>query len=124
MAPDDAPNTGAGRHRRRSAPEPFHAEVVEGAQGRPVVVVSGEIDMATAEELWDRMEEALGRDRRLVLDLRDTTFMDSTGLATLARTRQFTDPSDEGIILRAPQSAVLHVLEVSGLDQFVTIDGE
>ncbi len=124
MPDDDAsPRGGSGRP-LRLPPDSFRAEVVDDEFGRPIVVVTGEVDMAVRDELWDRIEESLRRDARLVLDMRATSFMDSTGLGALAMAHQATGQMNEGVVLRSPQPAVLHVLQVSGLDQVVTIDSD
>jgi anti-anti-sigma factor len=61
-------------------PEPFRCDIDPG-DGRIRVIPRGEVDVATAPELDGRLRElrASGFDR-LLLDLRDVTFMDSTGL--------------------------------------------
>ena len=61
-------------------PEPFRCDV-ETAHGRIRLIPRGEIDLATVDELETQLRQlrATGFDH-LVLDLRDVTFMDSTGL--------------------------------------------
>jgi anti-sigma B factor antagonist len=51
-----------------------------------VISCTGELDIATAPEVDRRIADALAAGvRRLVVDLRGLTFMDSTGLVLLAR---------------------------------------
>jgi anti-anti-sigma factor len=61
-------------------PEPFRCDV-EPAHGRVHVIPHGEIDLSTVGMLESRLRELreTGFDH-LVVDLRDVTFMDSTGL--------------------------------------------
>jgi anti-sigma B factor antagonist len=83
-------------------------------------VPRGELDLATAPQLEDRVLSAL-RDggARVVLDLRELTFMDSTGVRTIVAAHQAA--KDEGAELRvvrpAPESAVSRVIEISGIDE-------
>jgi anti-anti-sigma factor len=67
--------------------EPFELAETEGAGGERVVALRGELDIASASNL----ERALLRSRpvgqRVVLDLADLRFMDSTGLRVLLRAR-------------------------------------
>src|SRR5215218_223977 len=50
--------------------------------------VAGELDIATAPELRDRLSAAIHRGATgLVVDLRDVTFMDSVAMAAILNTR-------------------------------------
>jgi anti-sigma B factor antagonist len=61
-------------------PEPFRCDI-EPSHGKVHVIPRGEIDLATAPVLEGQLRELrdTGFDH-LVVDLRDVTFMDSTGL--------------------------------------------
>ena len=51
---------------------------------RHVVAVRGEIDLFTAPELKQKLTDAIeGGKTRIVVDLTDTSFLDSTALGTL-----------------------------------------
>ena len=52
-------------------------------QGYPVVTVAGEIDIATAARLRERLFELAAGGRPLVADLDQVRFIDSAGLAVL-----------------------------------------
>lgn len=97
------------------------AHVVD-EDGRPVVVARGEIDVATSEVFGRCVAEALERDPKLVLDLAEVTFMDSTGLSVIVRAYQASGQVREGIVVRSPCAAVQRTLEVSGIAQLLTID--
>ena len=60
-------------------------------QGATVLVVAGELDLATSRALEEQLELATaGSDsaERLILDLRELEFMDSTGLSVVVNTHQ------------------------------------
>ena len=60
-------------------PEPFHAELER--RGETVVVVaSGEIDLASEDELEALLRDAQSGSGRVVLDLRRVVFLDCAGL--------------------------------------------
>ena len=81
-----------------------------------VVSVAGELDMATAPQLQDQISDLLERGRnRLVFDLADVSFCDSTGLSVFVRAKNSTDDAGGEVRLAAPQRGVLRILEVSGL---------
>ena len=86
----------------------FSAGVVV-AQGRAVVTVTGEVDMATAESMLD----VATRDgtATATLDLRAVTFFDSAAIHALIK---LVDHYGDGLlVLASPQ--VRRVLEISGL---------
>ena len=87
------------------------------------VVLTGELDIATAP----RLREALiaisnGGETKVVVDMTNLTFMDSTGLAALVGPlKRFRSMNGE-IVLRSPTKGVRKVLEISGLTRVFTID--
>ena len=81
-----------------------------------VVSVGGELDMATAPALQDQITDLLDRGvSRLVFDLTDLSFCDSTGLSVFVRAKNSTDEAGGVVRLAAPQRGVRRILEVSGL---------
>ncbi|MFY1688599.1 STAS domain-containing protein [Plantactinospora sp. WMMB782] len=81
-----------------------------------VVSVAGELDMATAPQLQDQITDLLEKGRnRLVFDLAELTFCDSTGLSVFVRARNSADEAGGTVRLAAPRRGVLRILEVSGL---------
>ena len=57
-----------------------------------VVSVAGELDMATAPQLQDQISDLLEKGRtRLVFDLAEVSFCDSTGLSVFVRAKNSTD---------------------------------
>jgi anti-sigma B factor antagonist len=81
-----------------------------------VVSVAGELDMATAPQLQDQVTDLLDKGHsRLVFDLANVSFCDSTGLSVFVRTKNSCDEAGGIVRLAAPQRGVLRILEVSGL---------
>jgi anti-anti-sigma factor len=81
-----------------------------------VISVSGELDMATAPQLQAPIDELLGQgSNRLIFDLAEVSFCDSTGLSVFVRAKNSCDEADGDVRLAAPQRGVLRILEVSGL---------
>ena len=90
--------------------------------GEVVVSVLGEVDMASGPLLWECLAEAIpDAARRLVIDLSDTTFIDSTGLAIFVRAREQLRHRGAELILRTPQASARKVLSITGLDTVITI---
>jgi anti-sigma B factor antagonist len=81
-----------------------------------VVAVAGELDMATAPRLQQEVTQLVESGRtRLVFDLSEVTFCDSTGLSVFVRARNRCEAAGGEVRLAAPQRPVLRILEVSGL---------
>ena len=79
------------------------------------VALEGELDFGTAFDVELRLEEAMRRANRLVIDLRPLSFIDSTGLGVIVEANQ--RARREGVtleILPGPR-AVQQVFAVSGL---------
>jgi anti-sigma B factor antagonist len=92
----------------------FSAEVIYRG-GVPVVVVRGEVDLATAPELRAALDEAVKGSGRVEIDLRDTSFMDSCGLHALLAVHTRLGEAHEALVIRNPGPEVRLVLEISGL---------
>jgi anti-sigma B factor antagonist len=89
---------------------------------RHVVAVTGEIDLFTAPELKAALGEAIeaGR-RRIVVDLSDTTFLDSTALGVLIGTVKRLRSREGRLTLVNTDSNIAKTFEITGLDQIFTI---
>lgn len=95
------------------------------ADRRSGVVVSlrGELDLATAPELQRQLLALLARPvAGLTLDLSDLTFLDSSGLGALYRTRQAAD--EQGVQLRLEEvpDHVMRVLDVTAMAPLFDLD--
>lgn len=89
--------------------------------GRAVVVkLGGELDLYNAEQVRDALDEArAGSPRRIVLDMADVEFIDSTALGVLIEARSRV--GKEGLVLAAPQIETRRALQVSGLDRHLPL---
>jgi anti-anti-sigma factor len=103
----------------------FTAEVAQ-RDGHVVVIVRGEIDMVTAVQFRGALETAMAAGGRIEVDLRDTTFMDSTGLAVLVSAHRELGPAHEPIVVREPPRLIRTLLDVSGVAALLEIrsDGQ
>jgi anti-anti-sigma factor len=76
----------------------------------------GELDLATVEEVEARLEELRSRGfDRLVLDLRDTTFIDSTGLRLAVSWHDRARHENFGFALIQGPDAVRRIFELADL---------
>jgi anti-sigma B factor antagonist len=84
------------------------------------VVVSGELDLATAPRLSAAVAEH-GDAKLLVLDMTTTTFIDSTGVRALLHADRRSLGSGSRLVVVAGDGAVRKVLELCGLDGRLTL---
>lgn len=87
-----------------------------------VVTLRGELDLAGESGLRDRLRTACDEnDGRVVLDLSELTFIDSTGLSILVEYHERTRAAGGRLVLLAPREAVVRILDITGLDERLTI---
>ena len=91
-----------------------------------VLSISGELDLGTAPQLEQPLEEALASDGSLLIDLSACEFIDSTGIALLVRAWQRLDgePGSKGdsrFALCGLNDQVRRLLELSGLASSLSI---
>lgn len=91
-------------------------EVVE-RSGAVVVKLAGELDLYNSEVVRNALSEAAGRGpERVVVDLGEVSFLDSTALGVLIEARgKLRDR--RSFLLAAPGVEARRALEVSGLDR-------
>jgi anti-anti-sigma factor len=85
--------------------------------GFTVIAVRGELHTHTAYDLAPLLDEASEAEKRIVLDLSDCSFIDSTGIAlVLNADRRLSDAGIEsGMTLCGLQGQVRRVLEIAGV---------
>jgi anti-sigma B factor antagonist len=90
--------------------------------GWTVVAASGEIDVATAPALRDRLADLVEAGAtRLVVDLEDVDFIDSTGLGVLVGGVRRARAEDGDLRLVCTNARILKVFQATGLDEVFTI---
>jgi anti-sigma B factor antagonist len=101
--------------------DPFSVTVV-GSDTDAVVMLAGELDMATAPDLADVLESLVtdGPDE-IVVDLAGLSFVDSSGLAVLVTTQNTLHEQGRRLSLRAPRRHAIKVLEIAGLIEFLDV---
>lgn len=82
--------------------------------------VSGEIDAHTAP----RVAAALADTPldRIVVDMSGVEFVDSSGLRVLIEAHQATDRRGAALVLAEPSDAVVRLLQISGVDDYLNVE--
>ena len=81
------------------------------------VAVSGELDLASSDAVQDALDEAVEQASEiLVVDLSETTFIDSTGLHAVIRCERRAAAAGLSVVVIGACPQVRRVFELAGLD--------
>ena len=91
--------------------------------GRAVVVIRGELDLATAPDLEAALKEHLDRGQDVVVDLRELAFMDSTGLRALVAAHARVEGTEQRflIVRPLPGASIERILAVAGVERVLDL---
>jgi anti-sigma B factor antagonist len=89
---------------------------------RHVIAVRGEIDLFTAPELKQKLTDAIEAGKtRIVVDLAETTFLDSTALGVLIGAVKRLRSREGALVIVNVDQNIAKTFEITGLDQIFTI---
>jgi anti-sigma B factor antagonist len=83
--------------------------------GHVIVVLRGELDVADAAAVAAAFAVVAAREPEIIVDLAGLEFIDSSGVAALARGRKLARRAGGDLLLAAPQHQVLRVLALTRL---------
>ena len=98
-------------------------QVEDAGEDLAILVVGGEVDFEVSPQLKARMMRTIkaGR-RRLVLDLSDVTFIDSTAIGVIAGAVEKLDEAGGGsLAIVCTHEKVMQIFEITGLDSVITV---
>src|SRR5262249_15794335 len=86
--------------------------------GRSTIVAAGEIDLSTCQALEAELSKAIAQDSdQIVVDLREVTFMDSTGLGVLIAAHKKAQANGHAIEVRTGEGEVKRLFDLTGLGE-------
>ena len=89
-----------------------------GANGYQIVSVTGELDIATAEQAYSYISEVIdGRPAPVTVDLSGLTFCDASGLGALARLARHAREAGRQLMLASARPSLLKIMRITGLDR-------
>lgn len=89
---------------------------------RHIVAVRGEIDLFTAPEVKSTLASVIDNGKfRVVVDLTETTFLDSTALGVLIGAVKRLRTRDGALTIVNVDANIAKTFEITGLDQIFTI---
>jgi anti-sigma B factor antagonist len=91
-------------------------------EGRYVIALAGEVDLYTAPEFKQQLLDVISQGARdVIVDLTDTTFIDSTTLGVLVGGVKRLRPNDGRLTLVCSDRNITKIFEITGLDRVFTI---
>jgi anti-sigma B factor antagonist len=106
------------------APLAFHTTLT--SAGDALIALTGELDISGAPALDEEIDRLAGEDgvRRIVLDLRELEFMDSSGLRTVALAERRLAAAQRPLVLIKGPETVQRVFAITRMDDHLTfLDG-
>ncbi len=86
------------------------------------ISVTGEIDLATVPDLESAIESVFASNSHpLVIDLRGSSFMDSTGLKALVMANRRFDESGRGFAVAVSGGPISRLIDLSGVESSMRI---
>ena len=105
-----------------SVPEPLAFRVdSRDVQGASVIEVAGEVDAHTAPTVHDAVEATIAPGARVIVDLREVSFLDSTGLGVFVTALKHVREAEGTLDLVITSARVLKVFDLTGLDVVIPI---
>ena len=93
--------------------------------GTHIVAVTGEIDLFTAPEVKQRVSAPIDAGRsHVVVDLTETTFIDSSSLGVLIGAHRRLSGQDGDLVIVGTEPNVRKTLKITGLDALFTVVDE
>ncbi|MCZ0210712.1 STAS domain-containing protein [Streptomyces sp. UMAF16] len=93
--------------------------VATSTDGIRVLTLAGEIDHHTGDQLRRALDVTGAARPRIVIDMCQVTFMDSTGINILIAAYQAVSGAGGWLRLAAPTDSVLRVLQLVGIDAVI-----
>jgi anti-anti-sigma factor len=87
------------------------------------VALSGEFDMGAVPAFREAVEDDAKPWKRVVIDMSDLAFMDSSGLQELVRLDNRARERGHEVVIARPSMPVMRLLEMTGLEQHFTVSG-
>jgi anti-anti-sigma factor len=99
-------------------------DVFDAEGDRWVVALRGEHDIATADQLAERFDEIFAEGTKIVVDLTDADFIDSSTVRVILQAYRYAEAThgDKVVLVVPPANATLQrLLEVSGLGRILPV---
>ena len=102
---------------QRVEPAQLELSCRTGPNGYQIVSVTGELDIATAEQAYSYISEVIDGLAPVTVDLSGLTFCDASGLGVLARIARHAREAGRQLMLTSARPSLLKIMRLTGLDR-------
>ncbi len=103
------------------APSGWSCRVTHEADGVTRIALAGELDMAVAPAFRAELERAVTESSRVIVDLRELEFMDSSGMHALAAAGARARAMNARLVIAHAAGSVLRLLELTGMREALEV---
>jgi anti-anti-sigma factor len=89
------------------------------SNGWHAIVVAGEVDIASVDELQGAIDQAFEKEGDVVVDLTGSTFMDSTGLKALVMADRKLNEEGRAFAIVVQGGPVSRLIDLSGVNKTI-----
>ncbi|MFB0843319.1 STAS domain-containing protein [Paenibacillus oleatilyticus] len=101
----------------------FHVKVLNTPEAN-VLFLSGELDLSTAEQFRSVVEPLAGqRTVPLKLNLRELTYIDSTGIGIFVSVLKKRQPEEASFAVQEVPAKIRRLFDMTGLSRYLTMEG-
>jgi anti-sigma B factor antagonist len=86
-----------------------------------VITISGRIDVVSANDLEIFLNNAIGKNSRMIFDLSETEYISSSGLRVFLATLKILNKKNGEMRLASLQPVIRNILDISGLSNIFSI---
>ena len=86
-----------------------------------VITISGRIDVVSANDLEIFLNDAIGKNSRMIFDLSETEYISSSGLRVFLATLKMLNKKNGEMRLASLQPVIRNILDISGLSNIFSI---
>lgn len=94
----------------------IEVEITE-KEKKQTLVVKGEVDIHTCPTLKEKLDIISEKKQSFILDLENISYIDSTGLGTIAYTARSLEETKEKIHIVCNKPQIIKIFKVSGLEK-------
>jgi anti-sigma B factor antagonist len=108
----------------RSAITALETAVWQTGRGSAIVVLSGDLDLATVPKLRERLADLVDCDViDLVIDIANLEFIDSSGISAIVMTLEHVRSRGGSLVLRNANPMAMKIFEITGLKEHLSVTG-
>ncbi len=90
-------------------------------QGTTIVVLSGEVDLATISILRNALSRAVEKGRPVILEISRLQYIDSTGLSELLNQHRRAQTQQQHFVLAGPSRLLSKLLQITHLSEAIPL---